>query len=78
MRAVAVSADGRRAVSGGDDGTVRVWDLDAGTVLHTLTGHDGWVGAVAVSADGRRAVSGGDGTGRCGCGTWTPGRCCTP
>ena len=58
--AVAVSADGRRAVSGGDDGTVRVWDLEAGTVLHALTGHDGGVWAVAVSADGRRAVSGGD------------------
>jgi WD domain, G-beta repeat len=28
--AVAVSADGRRAVSGGEDGTVRVWDLGAG------------------------------------------------
>ena len=31
VHAVAVSADGRRAVSGGDDGTVRVWDLEAGT-----------------------------------------------
>ena len=30
VQAVAVSADGRRAVSGGDDGTVRVWDLDTG------------------------------------------------
>ena len=62
--AAAVSADGRRAVSGGDDGTVRVWDLDTGALLHTLTGHDGGVNAVAVSADGRRAVSGGsdDGT----------------
>ena len=57
---MAVSADGRRAVSGGDDGTVRVWDLDTGEPLHTLAGHDGQVGAVAVSADGRRAVSGGD------------------
>ena len=56
---MAVSADGRRAVSGGRDGTVRVWDLDTGAPLHTLTGHGGWVHAVAVSADGRRAVSGG-------------------
>ena len=32
---MAVSADGRRAVSGGDDGTVRVWDLDTGdTAAH--------------------------------------------
>ena len=58
--AVAVSADGRRAVSGGGDGTVRVWDLDTGTAMRALTGHDRAVGAVAVSPDGRRAVSGGD------------------
>ena len=61
--AVAVSADGLRVVSGGDDGMLRVWDLDTGTLLHTLTGHVGSVDAVAVSADGRHAASGGkDGT----------------
>ena len=60
---LSVSADGRRAVSGGRDGTVRVWDLGSGARLRTLTGHDGQVYAVAVSADGRRAVSGSeDGT----------------
>ena len=57
VRAVAVSGDGRRAVSGGHDGMVRVWDLDAGTLLHSLAGHDGRVWAVAVSGDGGRAVS---------------------
>ena len=62
VNAVAASADGRRAVSGDDDGTVRVWDLDSGERLHTLTGHSRRVNAVAVSADGRRVVSGGDGT----------------
>ena len=66
--AFAVSADGRRAVSGSEEGTVRVWNLDTGERLHSLTGHDRWVNAVAVSADGSRAVSGGhDGT--VGCGT---------
>ena len=57
---MAVSADGRRAVSGSRDGTVRVWDLDSGATLRTLTGHTGTVTAVAISADGRRAVSGGE------------------
>ena len=39
VEAVAVTADGRRAVSGGYDVTVRVWDLEAGTLAHALTGH---------------------------------------
>jgi WD40 repeat protein len=59
VQATAVSADGRHAISGGDDGVVRVWDLETGALLHTLNGHDGPVMAVAVTADGRRAVSGG-------------------
>jgi WD40 repeat protein len=55
---VAVTADGRRAVSGSYDKTVRVWDLDAGTCVATLQGHSTPVRSVAVTADGRRAVSG--------------------
>ena len=60
VRSVAVTADGARAVSGGDDGTVRVWDLATGQQQAELTGHDGRVRSVAVTADGARAVSGGD------------------
>jgi WD40 repeat protein len=56
--AVAVTADGRRAVSGSHDNTLKLWDLESGSLLHTLEGHDGGVWAVAVTADGRRAVSG--------------------
>ena len=37
-----------------------MWDLEAGTEVYALTGHDSRVSAVAVTQDGRRAVSGGD------------------
>ena len=60
VRGVAVSADGRWVVSGGDDRTVRVWDRDSGRLLHELKGHTADVNGVAVSADGRCVVSGGD------------------
>ena len=56
---VAVTADGRRAVSAGDDRTVRVWDLRTGPPERTLEGHTGSVYRVAVTADGRRAASAG-------------------
>jgi WD40 repeat protein len=53
-----VSADGRTAVSGSDDKTVRVWDLSGGDCKAVLEGHEDRVFSVAVSADGRTAVSG--------------------
>ncbi|MDB6174113.1 MAG: afsR [Chthoniobacteraceae bacterium] len=60
VNGVAVSADGRRAVSASDDETLRVWDLETGRCLRILKGHSFWVNGVAVSADGRRAVSASD------------------
>ena len=58
VNSVAVSPDGRRIVSGSDDSTVAVWDLETGTQIHRLTGHQDAVSSVAVSPDGRRIVSG--------------------
>jgi WD40 repeat protein len=55
--AVAVTRDGRRAISASDDWTLIVWDLETGRQLRTLRGHKGSVTAVAITADGRRAVS---------------------
>jgi WD40 repeat protein len=58
VNAVALSPDGRRAVSGSHDTTLKVWDLERGRELRKLEGHSHWVNTVAVSPDGRRAVSG--------------------
>jgi WD40 repeat protein len=54
---VAVTADGKRAVSASRDTTLKVWDLDSGIALRTLEGHSNSVVGVAVTADGKRAVS---------------------
>lgn len=56
--AVAMLPDGR-VVSGGTDGLLRVWDVERGTLLQTITSSAVAIHSVAVTADGTRAVSGG-------------------
>jgi WD40 repeat protein len=55
--AVAVFADGSRAISASENGALRVWDPDSGKELHVLRNHERRVTAVAVFADGSRAIS---------------------
>jgi serine/threonine protein kinase/WD40 repeat protein len=59
VRSLAISADGRRVVSGHDDGKVVLWDATTRQHLHSFKGHQFPVRAVAISPDGRRAISGG-------------------
>lgn len=54
---VALSRDGKRALSGGVDG-LRLWEVASGKELRHFTGHQRQVYKVALSADGRRALSG--------------------
>jgi WD40 repeat protein len=58
VTSVAISADGKRIVSGSEDQTVKVWDTSTGRDLLTLKGHTQTVTSVAISADGKRIVSG--------------------
>jgi WD40 repeat protein len=58
IRGVAVTPDGKKAVSGSGDNSLKVWDLESGREIRTLRGHTGQVWAVAVTSDGKKAVSG--------------------
>ena len=55
---VALSADGRLALSGSDDMLLKVWEVATGKCLRTFKGHTNSVNSVALSADGRLALSG--------------------
>lgn len=48
-----------RLLSGGADGTLRLWNLTTGQQLLALEGHRGDVTGVALTADGLKALSGG-------------------
>jgi serine/threonine protein kinase len=60
---LAFSADGSWLLSGGSDGTVRLWRADTGEEMKRFNGHGDRVRAVAISPDLRVAFSGSaDGT----------------
>jgi len=63
------SADGRRLVTGGGDGLVKVWDPETGRLERQMKGHSGGVIGVHFTPDQRRLISqGGDGAVR----LWDP------
>ena len=55
---VAFSPDGRFALSGSEDKTLKLWDIKTGKEIRTFRGHGGPVTHVAFTADGKFALSG--------------------
>lgn len=58
MRCLALSRDGRFAAAGGNDATVRQWDLTTGRERRKLDGHTAPVLCVALAPDGNTAFTG--------------------
>lgn len=53
IASTAFSPDGRLLVTGGEDGTARLWDVESGLEIRALPGHRSEVQAVAFTPDGR-------------------------
>jgi cytochrome c len=60
VRALAISQDGKSAISGSFDTSAIRWSLEKGAASEVLRFHDGAVNAVALLRDGRAASSGED------------------
>ena len=57
INSVAILDDGKRALSGAQDGTLRMWDLDKGQCLHVFETPIQFLGLAEVIVDDTRAFS---------------------
>jgi WD40 repeat protein len=63
ITSMVLSRDGRTALSGSTDRTVKLWDTDTGGLLRTFKGHASEVSSVVMFPDDRAVISGSrDGT----------------
>jgi WD40 repeat protein len=58
VNSVAFSSDGLQVVSGSNDNTIRIWNVERGKEEQKLKGHSSQVNSVAFSPDGLQVVSG--------------------
>ncbi len=58
VNSVAFSPDGRHALTGSRDNTLKLWETASGRLVRTFKGHTAMVRSVAFSPDGRYALSG--------------------
>jgi WD40 repeat protein len=55
---VAISPNGKYIVSGSDDETIKLWDLNTGRLVRSFEGHTDEVWSVAITPNGKYIVSG--------------------
>jgi WD40 repeat protein len=59
VNGVAISHDGKRAVSACWDGVLRYWNVECGEMIREMTGNRQRLNSVALSNGGKRALTGG-------------------
>src|ERR1051325_10604631 len=57
---LAMSEDGKLAITSGDDGRAFLWDVATGKALRSFTDHTAGVYGVAIRPDGTRVVTASD------------------
>jgi COMPASS component SWD3 len=57
VRALTLSSDGKILASGGDDKTIKLWNLSTNALLHTLTGHRDRIKSILMTPDGQTVIS---------------------
>ena len=60
VRALVALPDNQHALSGSHDTTVKLFNVNDGTVMRTFRHHTDWVKSLALLPDGLRFVSGSD------------------
>ena len=58
VKAVAVSPNGKIVASGSKNGEIKLWELDTGKLIRTISAHKQSVKSIAISPDGKTLVSG--------------------
>ncbi|MEQ8791495.1 MAG: caspase family protein [Pirellulaceae bacterium] len=58
VQCVAISPDGKRAITGGWDAKAILWDIPSGQIIRELSNIEYIVWNVAISPDGKRALTG--------------------
>jgi len=56
--AIAISPDGNTLISSSYNGTIKIWNLQAGKLLHTINGLTDAVASLAISSNGHIFASG--------------------
>jgi WD40 repeat protein len=56
-RSMAFSPDGKLLAAGGVNGSIRVWEVETGTIFGETSGHQAAVTSLAFAADGRQLAS---------------------